>query len=206
MHRLRDRQAFGVGPGQRGSTLSIEAARVDQADELHVACTRSRLRLPEQVAQWQAHPGNDHRPAFDAAQSVDAFLRRKFAQQPIDVDDARARDFAFDAQRPGMRVEVFRQGGDRALVRRILVEVVVAGDLVPAVGLVVRRGARRFARPCKRGRGEQGARLGDEPAALEIHAMRRELAGADVVRRLTSGQLGGSWGRSRAWPASSAPA
>ena len=97
--------------------------------ELDVLRIGGRLNLFEQGGKRIAHPGNDHGPAFDTAQPVDPLFHGRELEQFFDIEGARLADLAFDAHRPGARLQLARMGRRVALVQAEFIVVVVGRDI-----------------------------------------------------------------------------
>src|SRR5690606_4931268 len=93
---------------------------------------RGRRELPEYIAQRHAQPWDHHRPAFHAAQAVDALGRRDAVQQVVERQRAGALAFARDLDVPGRGAQGLRRPRRIRLAGAELVEVVVAGDVLVA--------------------------------------------------------------------------
>ena len=74
MHGLVHAQAFDVRPVQIATANARHGLRVGLRDELNVFGTGQGLYTANQIRQGIASPGNHHRPTFDTAQAVNAFL------------------------------------------------------------------------------------------------------------------------------------
>ena len=97
--------------------------------ELDVLRIGGRLNLFEQGGKRIAHPGNDHGPAFDTAQPVDPLFHGRELEQFFDIEGTRLADLAFDAHRPGARLQLTRMGRRVALVQAEFIVVVVGRDI-----------------------------------------------------------------------------
>src|SRR5690606_34407688 len=109
MHRLVDAQALAVGPVDRAEAYARHLHRVGQAGEGDVLRLRGRRELPEYIAQRHAQPWDHHRPAFHAAQAVDALGRRDAVQQVVERQRAGALAFARDLDVPGRGAQGLRR-------------------------------------------------------------------------------------------------
>ena len=129
MHGLVDAQALAVGPVQRRHAHARHLPRIGQRGERDVLRLRGRLEALEHVAQRHAEPGDDHRPAFDAAHAVDAFLRRQALQQVLERHLAGLRAMPAHRDRPRRGAQRLGRSSRIVLGRAEFVEIVVAGGV-----------------------------------------------------------------------------
>src|SRR5215469_8180282 len=129
MHGFVYAQAFDVGPLQYIALLAGISLGIVERSELHEFSLGVGFDLIQQRTQREAHRGNYHRPAFDAAHTIDAVFQMHL-QQGVDVEGLRLIDQAFHLDRPRMSVEILGQVRRLVLVRAELVIVVVMRDVV----------------------------------------------------------------------------
>ena len=128
-------QAFGVGPVQAATAQAGHVLGVGLGDKFDELGAAQGLHLFEQCGQRVAHPGDDHAPAFDAAQAVDALFHGLQAQQVFQRPGARFLHQALNAYAPGAGWHRGGVAGGVGLVVAKFIKVVVAGGIVPGGGL-----------------------------------------------------------------------
>ena len=141
MHRFVHAQPFDVGPFEHAAEdagfLTGHALGILQRDELDELGVVGRLDLLDQRAERKADPGNDHRPGFDAAQTIDALFERAQLHQARRCRMFWVFYFAFDRDRPRPRRQIFSILRRVAFVDAELVEIVVRSDVFERILLFI---------------------------------------------------------------------
>ncbi len=151
----------------------------------------------DEFAEREADPGDDNRPSFNTAMTVDALLGWGHLEDGVDIQFLFFFDLAIDLNFPGARAEFLGEFGGFVFLRRKFVVVVVVGDvfigsnglggaeraLLDAVDFGARqrygRGRDDFAQTHASGRRGSGERrAGQKLAAVQIQAL-----GSDFRRR-----------------------
>ncbi|CTQ48884.1 hypothetical protein JDO7802_00892 [Jannaschia donghaensis] len=179
MHRFVQTQTLSVGPIEDRvihGLHDIGQHRGFEGDELRV---RLHAHLRQQFVELEPVPRDDHRPCLDAAETVYPLLRRDVPDQVSQLIVARVVDKAVDLHGPWLRLHRAGVLCRIALARSEFVEVVVAGNLLPAVRLkrLVLRSRGQPHRPRDRPRPEGSKQL----AAVHPDTFGRHI-GAGQVR------------------------
>ena len=192
VHGLIQPQALHIGPFEHREEGIHARHFIGTIGRLEGDILRAAQGLDalDEIRQREPDPGDDHRPALDAAHAVDALLEGRGLDEILDRELARLSDHPVDLHRPGRGLEGLGLCGRIVLAGAELVIIVVAGDVLPARLLLVRgeralggiqgRGAQalRQRRRCQRQTG--GAR--HPLAAVEIDLPGRDLGGQDIGR------------------------
>ena len=131
MQRFVQAQPLRVGPveaaaqAEQSRLLGGELLGIFQRGELDVLRLARRLRAPQQHRERIADPWDHHRPAFHAAQAVDALLQRRRLQHLVDVQALRLGHETIHDHRPRSWPQTGGMVRGVALVGAELVEVVV---------------------------------------------------------------------------------
>jgi hypothetical protein len=141
MARLVHPQPFHVRPFKDPALLSRHLLRIEQGRKLDVLRFRGRLQSVNDLAERNAQPRDDHRPAFHAAHTVDPLDRGKRLQQLVQVVEGRSLHLTRDLDLPRLRAQRTGIPGWIVLAGPELVIVIVAGDILPGCQLLVLRAA-----------------------------------------------------------------
>jgi len=203
-------QALDIGPFEHAGAQTRHGLGIGRGVELDVLGAAQGLDALDQLAQGITDPGNDHGPALDAAQAVDAFFLGAELEEIFNGVAGGFAHQALDFDRPGRGLKFAGQARGVGLVGAELVEVVV-GAGVFVVGAFFHGGSARHAGAHRRQRGElagalhhlrtrialRPARQGDACAAagqppehvtpLVIDRLRRDLAGDGVNEPVAMG-------------------
>src|SRR5215204_2895453 len=76
MHCFVETQPFDERPTENAKLLVWHSVRIQKRLKSDVFGLQSWLNFFEQLMQRKTNPGNYHRPSFNAAQTIDAFLLR----------------------------------------------------------------------------------------------------------------------------------
>src|SRR5262249_33816223 len=174
-------QPLDVRPAENVAARPDHLLRVERRRELDVLRLRRRLAALDEIRERKADPRNHHRPGFDAAMAVDAFLERLALENVFDVIRRLLVALAVDDDVPVGGDPVPRILGRQVLVDAELVVVVVRGDLIPRVRLVDRG-------------------VGAERALLDVRQLLPVLGGdrrGQLRRAEGAGRHGGGAGRGR---------
>ena len=91
----------------------------------------------DDICEWNADPWDNHRPGFDTAHAIDAFLERMGFYKIFEMKCTGLLGMALDFDRPGMRLEVLRILVRVVLLRTELIVIVISRDVfVRVYGLV----------------------------------------------------------------------
>ena len=193
----------GLGPEERtyrlrcveGWSMVIPWLGVPLADVLRAG---RRSEPAQHVGQRHPQPRDHHRPALDAAQPVGAFFLRHAGEQLVERGRSRLRAVAAHRDRPPARLQGLLRLRGVELAGAELVEVVVAGGVLPGGQGLVRvetHPRQRGRHPGARRRGRLGlgaagqaqrGRRGEcrqQPSAIAMHDLVGDLAGRDAQRR-----------------------
>ena len=139
MQRFVHAQRLYIWPLQYRPPLAGHFAGSHERFEADEPRPGRRLEALDQVAERKADPRHHHRPRFNAAQPVDAFLERVRAQNVLQrIVGLGHPDVALNPDGPRRRLQLARVARRVLLVGAEFVEVVVAGDVLERIPLLIR--------------------------------------------------------------------
>ena len=129
MHRLVHAQTFGVRPVDVATAQARHGLWVGLCDELDKFGAWQGLDTANQIRQGITNPRDHHRPAFDAAQAVNALLHGAPLHHIFEVKTGWLFNQTFDLNRPRCRFQGVGCARGVGLVHAKLVKVVVRGGI-----------------------------------------------------------------------------
>src|SRR6267378_8612531 len=106
MHGLVHAKTLDVRPLQDAGALAGHLFGIVQSGELDKLCFGKWFSALDQFAQGKSDPGNDDRPALDAAMAVDALFGSSHFYDGVDVEYLLFLDVAVDGHRPRTSLEI----------------------------------------------------------------------------------------------------
>ena len=197
VHGLVQAQAFDIGPVQTAGAHTGHGFGIGLGHEFDEFGVAGGLDFADQFHQRIAHPRDHHGPAFHAAHAVNPLFHGTEFEQVFQGVFARPLDQTLDLDRPGAGLQGVRMPRRIGFVVAKFVKVVVAAGVFVGRDFVDRHRARHRRR--RRSQSRQHPRLGglgqglpigptcsgqagrsqgqapDDVAALQVHALRRDL-------------------------------
>src|SRR6267143_3196393 len=111
MHGLVHAKTLDVRPLQDTGALAGHLFGIVQSGEFYKLCFGQWFSALDQFAQGKSNPGDNDRPALDAAMAVDALFRSCHFYDCVDVEYLLSLDVAIDGHCPGTSPEIFCEVG-----------------------------------------------------------------------------------------------
>src|SRR6266481_9103039 len=138
VHGVVKAQAFNIRQRNSGVSSYRHLARIVIAFESDETRLRGRLDEIDQRAERKTDPGNDNRPALDAAVAVNALFERRELEDLVNGELTRFLDLAADGNGPGGSDKFLGILGGLVFVHAEFVEVVVVRHVVEGIDFFVR--------------------------------------------------------------------